>query len=132
MNRTTAAVLAGAAGGAAEILWIAGVAPDAAADVAREVAATFSTGAGALAGVAIHMVLSVALGLAAAKLLLGLAPQARMVAAVSLLALVWALNFLVVLPLVNPAFVTLLPLGVTFGSKLLFGAVLGGTLQLSR
>ena len=133
MKRWKAAVMAGAAGGAAEILWIAGIAPTAAADVAREVSATFHPGlpAAVLIGIAIHMLLSVALGLALAKILLQFAGAGFLMAALGALAGVWALNFLIVLPLINPAFVTLLPFAVTLASKLLFGAVFGWSLRLS-
>jgi hypothetical protein len=37
------------------------------------------------------------------------------------LAAVWAVNFLIVLPYINPEFVRLLPYSVTLLSKLLFG-----------
>jgi hypothetical protein len=37
------------------------------------------------------------------------------------LATVWAVNFLLVLPYLNPRFVDLLPYSVTLASKLLFG-----------
>lgn len=133
MKPWKAAVCAGAAGGAAEVLWIASIAPTSAADVAREVTATFHSGLplAALIGVAIHMLLSVALGLVLAKVLLRVARGGLLVAALGALAGVWALNFLIVLPLVNPAFVTLLPFGVTLASKLLFGAAFGWTLRLS-
>jgi hypothetical protein len=124
--------LAGAAGGAAEVLWIAGVAPAQAQDVALAVGATFHPGLPASIGVAIHMVLSIALGLALAKVLLGVARGSLVPAALAALAGVWTINFFVVLPLVNPGFVTLLPLGVTLVSKLLFGAAAGLTLVLAH
>lgn len=127
------ALAAGAAGGAAEILWIAAVAPAQAAEVAQAVTATFHPGLQAAApmGVAIHMLLSLALGLVLGKVLLKVARGALVAAAMAALAAVWALNFLVVLPLVHPAFVTLLPFAVTLASKLLFGAAFGWTLRLS-
>jgi hypothetical protein len=74
------------------------------------------------------MVLSLGLGLILAKMLLGLARGSLMMAALGALAGIWALNFLVVLPAVNPAFVALMPFAVTLSSKLLFGAALGWTL----
>jgi hypothetical protein len=43
---------------------------------------------------------------------------------------VWVLNFFLVLPWLNPAFVALLPYGVTLVSKLLFGLAMGLTLQV--
>ena len=133
------ALFGGAAGGTAEILWIAAygsASPASALEVARGVTATVLPAAAELAaapliGIAIHMVLSLALGLILAKMLLGLARGSLMTGALGALACVWALNFLVVLPLVNPAFVTLMPFSVTLASKLLFGAALGWTLQRS-
>jgi hypothetical protein len=41
---------------------------------------------------------------------------------------VWALNFLFVLPAVNPSFVTLMPYAATLLSKALFGAVMATVL----
>lgn len=49
--------------------------------------------------------------------------------AVVTLVLVWATNFLVILPVLDPAFVTLLPYGVTLFSKLLFGITMGWVVQ---
>lgn len=137
-----AAVSAGAAGGVAEMLWVAAygaAAPASGIEVARQVAATALPAAAGLAfapviGVAIHMVLSIALGVALAKFLLsGLLPRygssALIPAALAALAGVWAINFFVVLPILNPGFVTLMPLAATFASKLLFGATMGWTLR---
>lgn len=137
-----AAISAGAAGGVAEMLWVgaySAASPASGMEVAREVTATALPAAAGLAfapvlGVLIHMALSIALGLALAKLLWSrLLPRwgsrALMPAALAALAGVWAVNFFVVLPILNPAFVTLLPLAATFVSKLLFGATMGWTLQ---
>lgn len=137
MVRLKTALLAGAAGGVAEIAWVAAyssVSPTEGLEVARAVTGTIAPaaaglGAAPILGVAIHMVLAVALGLILAKVLLGLARGSLMVGALAALAAVWALNFLVVLPLVNPAFVTLMPFAVTLASKLLFGAAFAGTLR---
>lgn len=137
MDTRKAALLAGAAGGTAEILWIAvysSVSSTSALEVAREVTTTVLPAAADLAaapliGIAIHMVLSLALGLILAKMLLGIARSSLMTGALGALACVWALNFLVVLPVVNPGFVTLMPFAVTLASKLLFGAAFGWTLR---
>ena len=43
------------------------------------------------------------------------------VAAVSVFALVWSGNFLLLLPSLNPAFLEQMPRAATFASKLLFG-----------
>ena len=137
-----AALWAGAAGGIAEMLWVtayAAAAPASGLEVAREVTATVLPAAAGLTlapviGVLIHMALSIALGLALAKLLCSLllpryGRRALVPAALAALAGIWAINFFVVLPMLNPAFVTLLPLAATFASKLLFGATMGWTLR---
>ncbi|HLD13557.1 MAG TPA: hypothetical protein VJB18_02450 [Burkholderiales bacterium] len=48
------------------------------------------------------------------------------------LAAVWAVNFLVILPVVHPAFVYLLPYPVTLLSKLFFGLAMGRSLAADR
>lgn len=124
---------AGLAGGIAEVAWVvfyAGLG-DGSAMVARGVTATIMPGlaAGAYSvplGIAIHMALAAALGIAIALVLPVLLPLSwgavpRMLAVVASLAVVWSINFGVVLPLVNPAFVDLMPLSASLASKLLFG-----------
>jgi hypothetical protein len=135
-------VIAGAAGGLAEIAWVAlyadltGIDP---AVVARGVTTTAGLSAllpehPATLGIGVHMVLAAMLGIA-----LTLAWRARsanrpargnpfpfMLAA---LAGVWAINFLVVLPTVGPAFAHLLPYTVSLTSKLLFGAAVAEVLR---
>lgn len=128
----TTGVLAGMAGGMAEIAWIAvyGAVTGTRIDsVARSITGSVLPGFAVSplsveTGVSIHLALAVALGLALA---LALWPVARRDAAaeggfvVLALAAVWAVNFLIVLPRLNPEFVHLLPYGVTLLSKLLFG-----------
>jgi hypothetical protein len=46
-----------------------------------------------------------------------------------ILACVWAINFFVVLPLISPAFVTLVPYPVSLVSKLLFGVAAAAVLR---
>jgi len=131
-------LMAGLAGGVAEIAWVlayGALAPVSAADVAREVTASVLPGAasapGAVAlGIGIHLALSIALAFAFIALLQNfLQDEAHTVAiAICALAGVWAVNFLVVLPLVNPRFVTLMPYAATFLSKALFGAAMGAVL----
>jgi MFS family permease len=109
--------------------------------VAREVAASISPAAALLPGapllgIAIHLALSVALGLALGKTLLGpLAPRfgrkLLMPTVLGTLACIWAVNFLLVLPLLNPAFLALMPLAATLTSKLLFGLAAAGILRLA-
>jgi len=125
-------LLAGAAGGLAEVAWVslyAGVTGGDPAALARGV--TTAAGVSALLpaapaalGVAVHMTLAVLLGvvlsLAWSRLRArGLSnPYPVMLAA---LAGVWATNFFVVLPVVSPAFVHAVPYAVSLTSKLLFG-----------
>ncbi|MBK9082717.1 MAG: hypothetical protein IPL88_11880 [Rhizobiales bacterium] len=128
-----AGLIAGAFGGAMEVVWMAGWHAQQALDaapVARGVAATFAPrlgegASGVALGVAIHMALSLALGLAiavAVRTLLGAASRpARAAAVFATLVAIWAINFFVVLPIVNPAFVTVVPYGVSLISKALFG-----------
>ncbi len=47
------------------------------------------------------------------------------------LGMVWAINFLIVLPILNPSFISLMPYIVTLISKLLFGAAMGWVLVKS-
>lgn len=129
--------LAGIAGGMAEMLWIISYSSATATDgavVARQVTASIWHAAGewALApalGIAIHLVLSIALAAIAIPLLSRIAQRSGaglvLVSAVFVLALVWAVNFFFILPLLNPAFVKLMPYSVTLVSKLLFGITMG-------
>ena len=128
------ATLGGVAGGIAEIGWI-GVYGAATrmplSPVARAVAVSampaLATSAWAPAfGVLIHLGLAVVLGLALAFAVRPLlcrfeANYVVFAMTMPILTIVWAVNFFVVLPQVNPAFVHLLPYGVTLVSKLLFG-----------
>ena len=136
------ALAAGLAGGLAEIAWIAiygTVSPVSAADVGREITATvISTAADVSwapwAGAFIHMALSLALGIAFVLISWRLAhgrPSKTQIWswAVTSLVAVWAVNFFLVLPAVNPAFVTLLPLGATLLSRALFGMAMAWVLQ---
>ena len=140
MNRTTPAgiigrgVAAGAAGGIAEIVWIFVYASATHADAASLAqGVTTATGLNLLLqgnstgfGVAIHMVLAVTLGIVLAFSWTALSrrwpkrlnPYAVMPVA---LAGVWAINFLIVLPLVDADFVQIVPYPVSLISKLLFG-----------
>ena len=124
--------LAGLAGGLTEVVWIwvyATWTGGDAGEVARAV--TDAVGFGgqsvspAAGGIAIHMGLAVLLGLGLAfvlssigGLLSGIGVYATVIAA---LAIVWSVNFIFVLPLISPQFVQIVPYGVSFISKLLFG-----------
>ncbi len=128
-----AGIVAGAAGGVAEIAWIIlyGAATGAETEpVARGVAATFfpslSTSSEAIwIGILIHLALAVALGLTLALALRyfkrSSAGFSQFGIIVLALAAIWAVNFLIALPRLNPEFVRLLPYEVTLLSKLLFG-----------
>lgn len=126
--------VAGLVGGMAEVAWVslyAWFTPLDGAVVAREVTASllstaFAVGiAGAWLGVLIHMLLALALGYAFAYVVWKPVTRPRglvatLAASVLTLAGVWTMNFFVVLPALNPVFITLLPYPVTFASKMLF------------
>jgi hypothetical protein len=125
-------LFAGLAGGLAEILWIwaysAGTDANAAM-VAQGVAKALGLGGGPNSvslGVAIHMALAGALGIAVVAALR--APTLRrrswgihLALVLAALSGVWAFNFLLLLPMLSPEFVTMVPMPISFVSKLLFG-----------
>src|ERR1043165_4597038 len=130
-------VVAGLAGGLGEGGWIslyAAVASSDAAVVARGVTETIrvTSSAPVLAGISIHMALAALLGIAVAFALrpLRLAGARLFGATLWALAAVWAVNFLIVLPSLNPAFVEIVPLAISFVSKLSFGLAAAMCLQL--
>jgi hypothetical protein len=138
-------ILAGTAGGVAEIVWVtvygnlSGIDP---AFVAQEVARTVfpalpTSAPTTLAGLGIHMALAIGLGIAAVSILRAafheaLAPIGEAMTIVAALVAVWAFNFLILLPQLNPSFVTLLPLAATLTSKVLFGLAAAGAMAASR
>src|SRR6266545_589971 len=127
--------LAGVAGGLAEVLWISSYAAAGgidAAEVARSITAVTRLpiqAASVEAGLAIHMALAVALGVTLAfawKALRVCLSRDPGVAShygilVGALAVVWMVNFLIVLPWIGPAFVHVVPYHLSFVSKLSFG-----------
>jgi predicted neutral ceramidase superfamily lipid hydrolase len=138
-------VLAGVVGGAAEVAWVSGysaITGAPAADVARGVTAAFLPGladqpVAVGLGIAIHMLLSMGLGLCvaaafSAPLLRRIGEWPRSTLVVLTLGVVWAFNFLVVLPVLEPGFLTLLPLTVTLASKLLFGVGAAAAMRTER
>lgn len=142
MSITRKVLLAGLAGGLAEVLWVAlyaSLTPVSGVEVARQVAVTVFPAAADLAaapllGIAVHLALSLALGAVFANVVWfpwarRLDFSAAMATAIGALAGVWAINFLVVLPVLNPAFVTLMPYGASLISKALFGVAMAWTLQ---
>lgn len=129
-------LLAGIAGGSAEIAFLIAIAAltnISAINVAVGVSASFSIAAFsptmlALVGIVIHLALASVLGVAVAVGYHAVAGQfisGIYVYAVVLMALiiVWAFNFLFLLPIINPAFVRLVPYPISFASKVLFGLV---------
>lgn len=137
-------LLTGLIAGLAEVIWVslyAALTPVQGIEVAREITVSVFGGpvGGVLApgiGTLIHFILSCALVLAFAAVLS--APLLRLfgrkgviAGATVVLAAIWAMNFFVVLPVINPVFVTLMPLPVTLVSKLLFGLSLGVCLALA-
>ena len=129
----------GVAGGLAEVLVVgaySSVAGIDAAGVAGAIATAVRVDPGcAASGLAVHMTLSAALGIAllASAKASGLLRDgsASLAYAMGLLALgaIWSLNFFIVLPIVSPAFVHLLPYAVTLASKLTFAVAAVATLQ---
>ncbi len=126
--------LAGLAGGVIEVGWITlyqSLAGHDSAAVARGVTQSLipelaTTSAAVPLGVAIHMALAVVLGIVIALLVRTLLPRVvgttmEPVAVVGMLVGVWAANFLVILPAINPGFVALVPYGASLASKVLFG-----------
>jgi len=130
-------VLGGLAGGLAEVAWI-GLYSEATGangfDIIRRVADTVFPGilrmdAAPSVGFAIHFGLSAALGFVLSRPLTSIGvrqPGALLPICMGILGLVWCMNFMFILPVINPTFPLLLPIWVTFASKLLFGAALAG------
>ncbi len=137
-------ILAGAAGGFAEILWIslyAAVTGSNAASVAQGITTAAGVSAllpasPALIGIVTHMALAVTLGIGlafawravSAHRPYGASPYALSVPA---LVVVWAVNFFVLLPIISPAFVHVAPYSVSLLSKLLFGLAAAEVLRRS-
>lgn len=142
-NTLQAGMLIGLAGGAAEVLWIllfSRLTGGSASDVAVGITATVAPGLATqpiaiLLGLGVHFGLAIALGLTVAASIRHLAPQIagslkEMFLIIAALALVWVLNFLVILPALNPAFVHIVPMPISLISKLLFGFAAAITLRL--
>lgn len=138
-------LFAGVVGGAAEVVWISAVAimtTISALDVARGVSESFGIGGlssaqAVAAGIAIHMALAIGLGVAVALACHLFASEAigggRMYLIIpAALIGVWAINFMILLPLINPDFVNLVPYPVSFVSKLLFGLGAAEVLRRNR
>ena len=141
LSRARSVLLAGLAGGLAEVIWIASYSLAVGAEgwqVARAVAEVAMPGGALLPaapamGIVIHFLLSIALaGVFAMCLSIPVLRHRSTAVTVTIgmvaLAAVWAVNFLVILPVVHPAFVHLLPYPVTLLSKLFFGLAMGWSL----
>ena len=150
MNRVSFDVrslaLAGIAGGLAEVAWVGvycAASPLSGDTVLRGITASLlpalehAAYAPAL-GMIIHFTLAVAVALGFGLVLsrsyaAGRSATALCASAQFVLAAIWSVNFFVMLPALNPAFVALMPYAVTLLSKLLFGAAMAATLVcLSR
>ena len=140
-KRFSLIMLAGMAGGLAEIFWIgiySAVTQTGGFEVSRQITATVmpawtESAIAPMLGVGIHLVLSVVLAFLCCTVFIE--PAARrfgqagiLSASIIVLAGVWLINFFVILPVINPAFVTLLPFLVTLASKMLFGWTMGAVL----
>ena len=138
-------LFAGVVGGAAEVAWISAVAivtSISVLEVASGVSGSLGIGSlslaeAAAAGIAIHMALAVGLGIAVALACHLFASEAiggrRIYLIVpAVLIGVWAINFLILLPLISPDFVNLVPYPVSFVSKLLFGLGAAEVLRRSQ
>lgn len=132
---------AGLAGGLAEMVWVGlygSISGTEIAAVASSITATFFASSVSLAaapyiGVMIHLLLSVLLAIGFGFIVWPLirsrfGAYGTLLSSVMVLALVWKVNFYVLLPVVNPEFVSLLPLSVSLVSKTLFGLLMGVTL----
>jgi hypothetical protein len=137
----TTLALAGLAGGIAEVAWVANYAAFAhlsSAQVLRQIVATASptlaaTPAAPALGMLMHLAFAVALAIFYGRL--AWAPShhrsglgVSILTGTAALAMVWAINFFVLLPVLNPAFVLLMPYSVSLVSKLLFGAAMSWVL----
>jgi hypothetical protein len=132
---------AGLAGGIAEVVWVglySAITGSNGFDIARHVAGTLApvmlqAPYAVAVGLAIHFNLSILLGIALVRPLMAIV-RSRSAAlepiSLGLLGLIWAVNFLFVLPILNPAFPLLLPTWVSLASKLLFAAALAAVLRL--
>lgn len=131
-------VLAGLAGATAEVAWV-GVyclsTPLQGIEVLRQIAASILPDASApwaaAFGLAAHYALAILIAYAYGLFVWRGERRNHSTLADALKALtaIWAFNFFVLLPVINPAFVDLMPLPVTFASKLLFALAMAGMLD---
>jgi hypothetical protein len=142
LERTTDRLRIGAtiglAGGLAEIVVVSSYSTSSggsALNVARQIASAVHLGAdSAFLGLAIHMALAVVLGVALMFVWDGVPERFTRTESLygfmfAALAIVWGINFFVVLPTLSPSFVDLMPYSVTLISKLMFGLAAAMMLQ---
>jgi hypothetical protein len=134
LETTRHGVVAGVAGGLAEIAWVTLYAGATGADPST-LARAVTTAAGVSAlfpavpvalGVTVHMLLAAALGIALSFGWQALSSHRSNIASpfpfiLAALVGIWAVNFFVLLPGISPAFIHLLPYPVSLVSKVLFG-----------
>ncbi|MBI3900161.1 MAG: hypothetical protein HY308_18005 [Gammaproteobacteria bacterium] len=137
---TSLVLLAGLAGGLAEVVWVAAygvISPVSAANIAREVTSSIAPNLvqspnAVMIGLGIHLLLSLVVGFGFARVVWPRLSHRRSAAifasALATLAVLWAINFFAVLPMLHPTFVTLLPYAVTFISKALFALAMAAVL----
>jgi len=143
LETTRHGVVAGVAGGLAEIAWVTLYAGATSADPAT-FASGVTTAAGLSAlfpaapvavGVTVHMALAVTLGIALSFGWRALSSH-RLDAAglfpfiLAALGGVWAVNFFAVLPIISPAFIHLAPYPVSLMSKVLYGLAAAEALRI--
>lgn len=135
-------ILAGMVGGIMEIIWISvysSISSISATNIARQISATVlphtaDSYYAPMLGLFIHLVLSLILAVLFSAIILK--PAVRrygslgiMLSSFMALGFVWAINFFIVLPIINLSFVALMPYVVTLISKLLFGVAMGWVLM---
>jgi hypothetical protein len=136
-GRMNGILLGGLIGGSAEVVAVALYALLAGAGgwvVAQGVSeatfgARFSGGDAVLVGLAVHFALSLAIAacmvLALPALLARVGRSGVVLVSAAALVGIWAMNFFIVLPRIAPEFVAMVPLWLSFLSKLSFGVALG-------
>ena len=137
-------ILAGMIGGMIEIGWVSvysSLSSVSAINVAREISVTilpYTAGSyyAPVLGIFIHLLLSLFLAISFAVIVLKPAVSqfgklGIMLSSIMILGIVWAINFFIVLPILNPSFLLLMPHIVTLISKLLFGLAMGWVLVKS-
>lgn len=138
------ALIAGFAGGMAEIAWVGSYCywiGMSGAEVARQVAVSVTASgeypAAPVLGILIHLALSLAVAAVYAALVwrpfaARYGAALSILSALAVLGAIWAVNFLLVLPLLNPGFVKLMPYPVSVVSKLLFGVCMALACECTR